>query len=179
MPARPAGHAGANGHRSCRGEFSPFVYTEHRAVDTIDATPATGQGISGSENSSSAEEAPASAEPVWPPRVAGSPLPTVERTVPLGAIAASAHAALTAVSELVVEPGDTVVVRFDDNRIRRFRLSTDTHSPEDGVVHISQPIGLALLGNGVEDEVECLVDEKPRLVVIEKIAKASALELTD
>ena len=76
------------------------------------------------------------------------------------------------VSELVVEPGDTVIVRFDDNRMRRFRLSADTHRPEDGVVHINQPIALALLGNGLEDEVEFVVDGKPRVVVIEKISKA-------
>ena len=63
----------------------------------------------------------------------------------------------------MVEPGDTVIVRFDDNRIRRFRLSTDTNRPEDGVVHISQ---LTL-----EDEVEFSVDGQPKLVVIEKISR--------
>ena len=71
----------------------------------------------------------------------------------------------------MVEPGDTVTVRFDDNRIRRIRLSTETNRPEDGVVHVSQPIGLALLGNGLEEEVEFVVDGKPKLVVIEKISK--------
>jgi transcription elongation GreA/GreB family factor len=79
----------------------------------------------------------------------------------------------------LVEPGDTVIVRFDDNRIRRFRLSADTHRPEDGVVHIKQPIGLALLGNELEEEVEFMVDGKLRLVVIEKISKAVDLELAD
>jgi hypothetical protein len=38
-------------------------------------------------------------------------------------------------------------------------------------VHVSQPIGLALLGNGLEEEVEFVVDGKSRLVVIEKISK--------
>jgi hypothetical protein len=70
-----------------------------------------------------------------------------------------------------VEPGDIVIVRFED-RIRRFRLSTDTNRPEDGVVHVSQPIGVALLGNGLEEEVEVIVDGKPKIVVIEKISKA-------
>ena len=73
----------------------------------------------------------------------------------------------------MVGPGDTVIVRFDDNRVRRFRLSTDSNKPEDGVVHVSQPIGKALLGNGVEEEVELIVDGKPRIVVIEKISKAA------
>jgi transcription elongation GreA/GreB family factor len=71
-----------------------------------------------------------------------------------------------------VEPGDIVIVRFEDNRIRRFRPSTDTNRPEDGVVHVSQPIGVALLGNGLEEEVEVIVDGKPKIVVIEKISKA-------
>lgn len=83
------------------------------------------------------------------------------------------------VPELVVEPGDTVIVRFDDNRIRQFRLSADTHRPEDGVVHINQPIGRALLGNGLEDEVEFVVDGRPRMVVVEKISRAAVLELAD
>jgi len=80
---------------------------------------------------------------------------------------------------LIVGPGDTVIVRFDDNRVRRFRLSTDIHRPEDGVVHINQPIALALLGAGLEEEVEFVVDGKSRTVMIEKISKASELELAD
>jgi transcription elongation GreA/GreB family factor len=75
--------------------------------------------------------------------------------------------------ELVVEPGDTVIVRFDNNRIRRFRLSIDTNRPDEGVVHVNQPIGRALLGNGLEEEVEFVVDGQSRIVVIEKISKAA------
>jgi transcription elongation GreA/GreB family factor len=41
------------------------------------------------------------------------------------------------------------------------------------VVHVSQPIGVALLGNGLEEEVEFVIDGKPRIVVIEKISKAA------
>ena len=78
-----------------------------------------------------------------------------------------------------MEPGDTVIVRFDDNRVRRFRLSTGTHRPEEGVVHINQAIGRALLGNGLEEEIEFVVDGKRRMVVIEKISKAAELELAD
>ena len=81
--------------------------------------------------------------------------------------------------ELMVEPGDTVIVRYDDNRIRRFRLSASAHRPEDGVVHVKQPIGLALLGNGLDEEIEFVVDGKRRMVVIEKISKATELEFAD
>jgi hypothetical protein len=100
-----------------------------------------------------------------PPSIEPTPAPPV-------AVADSAP-------ELVVESGDTVLVRFDDNRIRRFRLSANAHRPEDGVVHINQPIGLALLGSGLEEEVEFVVDGKPRMVVIEKISKATQLQLAD
>jgi transcription elongation GreA/GreB family factor len=74
----------------------------------------------------------------------------------------------------VIEPGDTVIVRFaDDNRIRRFKLSQERNDPDGGVVHIGQPIGEALLGNGIEEEVELVVGGQTRTVVIEKITKAA------
>ena len=121
-------------------------------------------------------------EPVFQERVTGTVAKTPDLFTPATVVPTSVPpvAIVYSASELVVEPGDTVIVRFDDNRIRRFRLSADTHRPEDGVVHINQPIGLALLGNGLEDEVEFVVDGKPRIVVIEKISKASAeLELAE
>ncbi len=70
--------------------------------------------------------------------------------------------------EVVVEAGDTVIVRYaDDNRVRRFRLSREGNNPDQGVVHVGQPIGVALLGNGLEEEVELVVG------IIEKITKAA------
>ncbi len=158
------------------GDFSPFVYTEHRVVDTTDAAQPE-QDISGPQADGQAEEATATAEPVLPKLVAEVPVDTPAPSAPPAvALAAALPVAIAdSAPELVVEPGDTVIVRFDDNRIRRFRLSADTHRPEDGVVHIKQPIGLALLGNGLEEEVEFVVDGKPRMVVIEKISKAAEL----
>jgi hypothetical protein len=50
---------------------------------------------------------------------------------------------------------------------------------EQAIVRFNQPIGLALLGNGLEDEVEFKVDGMPRMVVIEKISKAAELEFAD
>lgn len=44
---------------------------------------------------------------------------------------------------------------------------------EAGGVNIAQPVPAALLGNGVDDEVEIVVDGRSRRVVIEKIAKAA------
>ncbi len=74
----------------------------------------------------------------------------------------------------MVEVGDTVIVRFaDDNRVRRFRLTREANNLDQGVVHFGQPIGLALLGNGIEEEVELVVGGQSRRVVIEKITKAA------
>ena len=158
--------------------FRRSSYTEHRVVDTADAAVPTEQDMSGPQTGRPADEAPVPpSEPVSPKEAMAetpdlfTPPAVVPTSVPPTVIEYSA-------SELVVEPGDTVIVRFDDNRIRRFRLSADTHRPEDGVVHINQPIGLALLGNGLEDEVEFVVDGKPRTVAIEKISKTSTESLS-
>jgi hypothetical protein len=126
-------------------------------------------------------ELPATAELVLPERVTEGLAETPDLFIFPTVVPTSAPriAIPDSVPELVVEPGDTVIVRFDDNRIRRFRLSADTHRPEDGVVHINQPIGRALLGNGLEDEVEFVVDGRPRMVVVEKISRAAVLELAD
>jgi len=165
------------------GDYSPFVYTEHRVVDTDIADGVTDLDTGDQQSGIPVEgEAPNSSPKVdsaesetGPPRVAVD-LFTPTNVAP---VTAAPIAVIESASEFVVEVGDTVIVRFDDNRIRRFRLSADTHRPEDGVVHINQAIGLALLGNGLEEEVEFVVDGKLRTVVIEKISKATQLELTD
>jgi transcription elongation GreA/GreB family factor len=54
-----------------------------------------------------------------------------------------------------------------------FRLSVDTDDPASGVVHIAKPIGMALMGNGLEEEVELVVDGQARTVIIEKVMKAA------
>lgn len=74
----------------------------------------------------------------------------------------------------VVEVGDTVIVRFaDNNRVRRFRLTRGANNPDGGEVSVGQPIAVTLLGNGIEEEVDLVVDGKWRRVVIEKITKAA------
>jgi very-short-patch-repair endonuclease len=163
------------------GEFSPFVYTEHRVVDRIEAAAPTEQDISNPETRKPTEEAEPATEPVTAEQVTEAPTQPPEQFPPsiVRPTSVPSTNVFDDVPGLVVEPGDTVIVRFDDNRIRRFRLSTDIHRPEDGVVHINQPIALALLGAGLEEEVEFVVDGKSRIVMIEKISKASELELAD
>ncbi len=96
-----------------------------------------------------------------------TPLADVHPSAPEMPPAAPEHG-----SEAVVEVGDTVIVRFaDDNRVRRFHLSQKVNNPDHGVVHVSQPIGEALLGNGLEEEIELIVGGQARKVVIEEITK--------
>jgi len=158
-------------------EFSPIVYTEHRVLDRPEVAPGV---VDGEETkiakTDDADFVPPSARPLPPVAVADAALPaTPELLTPVNTVATPTEPVGVAdgAPAQVVEPGDTVIVRFDDNRIRRFRLSTDTNRPEDGVVHVSKPIGLALLGNGLEEEVEFVVDGKSRVVMIEKISKAN------
>jgi hypothetical protein len=47
------------------------------------------------------------------------------------------------------------VVRYNDtNKVRRILLSATENRPEDGVVHFSQPLGRAVLGADVDDEIQ-------------------------
>lgn len=104
-----------------------------------------------------------------------------------GAYADARRAAVEALARVLIErralddgeaaaivAGDTVNARFaDDNRVRRFHLSHETNNPDQGVVHVGQPIGEALLGNGLEEEIELIVGGQARRGVIEKITKAA------
>jgi len=43
--------------------------------------------------------------------------------------------------------GDFVVVRYNDtNKLRRILLSETENDPEQGIVHVKQPLGTAILG---------------------------------
>lgn len=157
-------------------EFSPIVYTEHRVLDRPEVAPGVVDGEeTGIVKTDDADGVPPSARPLPPAGMVDAAPATSDLFTPVNTAASPAEPVGVAdgAPALVVEPGDTVIVRFDDNRIRRFRLSTDTNRPEDGVVHVSKPIGLALLGNGLEEEVEFVVDGKSKVVMIEKISKAN------
>jgi very-short-patch-repair endonuclease len=73
-----------------------------------------------------------------------------------------------------VEAGDTVVIRYSDqlNRPIVIRLSPDKHDPDNGVVHVGQPLARAVLGCGVDDEIEVPIGGKSRKAVVERIEKA-------
>ena len=47
------------------------------------------------------------------------------------------------------------------------------NDPERGIVHTGQPIGAALMGNSVEEEIELIVEGKARTIIIEKVVKSA------
>ena len=138
------------------GDFSPQVWTEHRTIPDPSAPVLAAQTVA----AETGHPALATIDDVETEAV-----PILTNVLPLP----------QAVDlEVIVEAGDTVIVRFsDDNRVRRFRLSKDAHDPDLGIVNIRQPIGEALLGNSLEEELELLVGGVSRRVIIEKITKAA------
>jgi transcription elongation GreA/GreB family factor len=145
------------------GEPSSQIYTEHRVIEpSKTADQAADQGLSEAAQTAAA----AAGHPV---------LATVnERTSGESQGGASSSADVTADGNEVVEAGDTVIVRFADNdEVRRFRLTDEANDPGAGEVNVARPVAAALLENGVEDEVEIVVDGRSRRVVIEKIDKAA------
>jgi very-short-patch-repair endonuclease/transcription elongation GreA/GreB family factor len=132
------------------GEIGPQVWTEHRIV--------------GEENGLGRAAQAAAAD-------AGRPvLATVNDPVEVAVSSAPEPS-----SGVVVEIGDIVIVRFaDTNHIRRFRLSPAAHDPERGDIGSGQAIVQALLGTGIEEEVDLDVDGRQRRVIVEKITKSAA-----
>ena len=52
-------------------------------------------------------------------------------------------------------------------------LSGTENRPEDGVVHFSQPLGRAVLGADVDDEIQFPQGEGVRSAVVERIERAT------
>jgi hypothetical protein len=74
---------------------------------------------------------------------------------------------------IVVEVGDLVFIRYDDQPDRRLsiRLSDSENNPGDGVVHVSQPLGTAIFGASLDEEITVKIGNRTRTAVIEKIEK--------
>lgn len=100
---------------------------------------------------------------------------TVDRT-PADAAAPGEVVPLPVGDDAVVEIGDLVVVRFNDEpgRPRRFRISASENRPDEGIVQWREPIAAALIGGCVDDEVEILAGGHTRTAVIERIEKNRA-----
>ena len=76
-------------------------------------------------------------------------------------------------ASVVVGVGDLVFIRYDDQPDHRIsvRLSNTENNPGDGVVHVSQPLGTAILGASLDEQVTVKIGNRTRTAVIEKIEK--------
>jgi hypothetical protein len=74
---------------------------------------------------------------------------------------------------IVVEAGDLVFIRYNDQSDRRLsiRLSDAENDPGNGVVHVSQPLGTAILGASLDEEIAVKIGNRTRTAMIEKIEK--------
>jgi very-short-patch-repair endonuclease len=79
---------------------------------------------------------------------------------------------------IVAEVGDLVFIRYNDQPDHRLsiRLSVSENNPSDGVVHVRQPLGTAILGASVDEEITVKIGNRTRTAVIEKIEKPRPVE---
>jgi hypothetical protein len=82
----------------------------------------------------------------------------------------------TRATSKVVEVGDTVQVIYlqGDRNAREVTLSKTRNAPDLGIVHISEPLGMALLGAEKDDEIELLVGGGIRLAQVGAIRKGNS-----
>jgi transcription elongation GreA/GreB family factor len=137
----------------------PFKWTEHRMVAVT-------------------RPAPAVIEPVADYASGEATLARQSEKKLEGALAQNATRSAENLSERTtnggVKVGDFVVVRYaDNNRVRRIFLSDTENRPEDGIVHFSQPLGRAVLGADIDDEIQFPHRDKTRSAIIERIERAS------
>lgn len=81
-------------------------------------------------------------------------------------------------SAVVVEVEDRVVISYSDepNRQRTVVISSTKDDPADGIFGLSHPFAVALLGCGIEEEVEVATDTGTRSVLIHAIEKGRITE---
>jgi hypothetical protein len=80
-------------------------------------------------------------------------------------------------AEVVVQCGDLVTIQYYDtpDRQLRIRISATENKPLEGIVNRHEPLGQALLGNGVGEEFEIPLKRRKRMGVIEQIERATGL----
>ena len=99
---------------------------------------------------------------------AASPVSTEEATTPSESVFAD-------LDSVMVEVGDLVFIRYDDAPERTFsvRLSDTINRPNEGIVHVEQaPLGAAILGASVDEQVTVRIGDRIRTAVVERIEKA-------
>ena len=100
-----------------------------------------------------------------------SALPVVQDTDRSGEVFAD-------LDSIVVEVGDLVFIRYYDQPDRRLsiRLSDSENNPGDGVVHVSQPLGTAIFGASLDEEITVKIGNRVRTAVIEKIERPRPMQ---
>jgi very-short-patch-repair endonuclease len=81
---------------------------------------------------------------------------------------------------VIVEVGDLVFIRYEDQPEHSVsvRLSKTVNNPVEGVVHVEHaPLGAAILGASLDEQVTVKIGDRTRTAVIEKIEKARAAPL--
>ncbi|MBK3799327.1 AAA family ATPase [Azospirillum brasilense] len=153
---------GAMGIEPLGAEPSQGAWTEFREVEAADPSEAESVAAEPDPEAEEGEIAAAAARAeVWPEGVAAETLDPLE----------SSSAAPP------INPGDLVIVRYDDtpDRSVRVRISETEHAPEVGIIRVGDPLAKALLGSALEDEFKVdLGGGKTRLGVIERIERAPA-----
>ncbi len=120
--------------------------------------------------------------PPSPPAQRPTPVPVVDPAAPVEREPVSAHPplsepepelALDDGTGAVVEVGDLVTIRYNHapDRPIRIRLSKTENRPTEGIVHVSEPLGDAVLGASVDDEIEVVIGGAKRTAVVEHIEK--------
>jgi transcription elongation GreA/GreB family factor len=104
-------------------------------------------------------------------------LPFVEPvlSVPTEEPAAAPTSVFADLDAVVVEVGDLVFIRYDNEPERTFsvRLSDTINNPDEGTVHVDRaPLGAAILGASADEQVTVRIGNQTRTAVIEKIEKA-------
>lgn len=75
----------------------------------------------------------------------------------------------------IVELGDRILIVDSDTRGKlEFRLAAAESDPTSGTISVEAPLGKALLGAELGEEVEFLTDNRIHLVTVEKIVKAES-----
>lgn len=103
-------------------------------------------------------------------------LPFMEQAVALPDDRAAASESVFAdLDGIVVEVGDLVFIRYDDQpeRTVSVRLSETINNPIEGIVHVDRaPLGAAILGASLDEQVTVKIGDRIRTAVIERIEKA-------
>lgn len=150
------------------GETAPRIYTEHRTVGPV--TPDIMSETAESLDFALADMAPISTSTQTASESARGIL-TVQRE--------NAPASFKFEKELLVQPGDRVLISYNDEPSRQYTLtlSATKHDPDTFVINTSMPLAQALMGNGQDDEVDIPAGDSTRKVTILKIDRPGPIQL--